>query len=110
MASAAPKYNLRSRKSILRDELHPSSTPNTPELSPEPPNRKGTDAAASVSRPQQAPVQEGDVHGEAHLEFGGAFGTSAMMLGFPLLFYFNFVCLYFYDGTFPFSPTSSYAP
>lgn len=35
---------------------------------------------------------------EEHLEFGGAVGTFAMMTGFPALFYYLYVCLYFYDG------------
>lgn len=35
---------------------------------------------------------------EEHLEFGGAVGTFAMMTGFPALFYYLYVCLFFYDG------------
>lgn len=31
-------------------------------------------------------------------EFGGPFGVLAMMTFFPALFYYLFVCLYFYDG------------
>ncbi|CAK9783413.1 delta24(24-1) sterol reductase [Cutaneotrichosporon oleaginosum] len=31
-------------------------------------------------------------------EFGGPVGVSAMMIGFPLLMYYLYVCLWYYDG------------
>lgn len=37
-----------------------------------------------------------DVHHE--YEFGGPVGTAAMMLGFPLLLYYLYVCLVAFDG------------
>ena len=37
---------------------------------------------------------------ETHeLEFGGAPGTLAMMVGFPILFYYLYVCIFFNHGT-----------
>lgn len=50
--------------------------------------------AASVNKPADDPHAI-----EEHLEFGGAPGTFAMMTGFPALFYYLYVCLYFNDGT-----------
>ncbi|GAA6064279.1 hypothetical protein JCM10212_000981 [Sporobolomyces blumeae] len=42
---------------------------------------------------------------EAHLEFGGAPGTLAMMVGFPLLFYYLYVCIFFNNAQLA-SPTN----
>lgn len=36
-----------------------------------------------------------------HVDFGGSFGVSAMMLGFPLLMYYMWIGATFYDGKFP---------
>ncbi|GJN94350.1 hypothetical protein Rhopal_007424-T1 [Rhodotorula paludigena] len=60
-------------------------------------------AAAAPPRASTAPEAEPpaavDPHAkEDELEFGGAVGTFAMMTGFPLLFYYLYVCLYFHDG------------
>ncbi|KAL5513287.1 ERG4_1 [Sanghuangporus vaninii] len=33
-----------------------------------------------------------------HYEFGGPWGVVAMMVGFPILMYYLWVCLWFYDG------------
>lgn len=33
-----------------------------------------------------------------HQQFGGPVGVSAMMLGFPPLMYYLWICLVFYDG------------
>ncbi|CAI6335938.1 unnamed protein product [Periconia digitata] len=43
-----------------------------------------------------------DISGER--EFGGSFGMSAMMIGFPALMYYMWIGSYFYDGKFP-TPT-----
>ncbi|KAG9073624.1 C-24(28) sterol reductase, partial [Ceratobasidium sp. UAMH 11750] len=52
---------------------------------------------------QQHPTSEGqksdarlDVH--EHYEFGGPIGVTAMMLFFPVLMYYFWICLRFYDG------------
>ncbi len=34
----------------------------------------------------------------ARYEFGGPWGVSAMMVGFPLLMYYLWICLWYYDG------------
>jgi delta24(24(1))-sterol reductase len=31
-------------------------------------------------------------------EFGGPWGVTAVMIGFPLLMYYLWICLWFYDG------------
>lgn len=31
-------------------------------------------------------------------EFGGPVGVTAMMIGFPILMYYLWICLWFYDG------------
>ena len=31
-------------------------------------------------------------------EFGGPWGVTAMMIGFPILMYYLWICLWFYDG------------
>lgn len=41
-------------------------------------------------------IDEDGIHHE--YEFGGPLGTLAMMIGFPSLFYYLYVCLFFYDG------------
>jgi delta24(24(1))-sterol reductase len=43
-----------------------------------------------------------DTSGER--EFGGSFGMTAMMIGFPALMYYMWIGSYFYDGKFP-TPT-----
>ncbi|KAF5102437.1 hypothetical protein D0Z00_000364 [Geotrichum galactomycetum] len=39
-------------------------------------------------------------HGTFQYEFGGPIGVTAMMIGFPLLMYYLFVCYKFYDSQF----------
>ncbi len=36
-----------------------------------------------------------------HFDFGGSFGVTAMMIGFPLLMYYMWIGATFYDGKFP---------
>ncbi|GAA5982914.1 hypothetical protein JCM11641_002625 [Rhodosporidiobolus odoratus] len=57
-------------------------------------------------------TKDADPHHEAELEFGGAPGTLAMMIGFPALFYYLYACLYFYDAEFakPAKPYSLTGP
>jgi hypothetical protein len=38
-------------------------------------------------------------------EFGGPWGVTAMMIGFPILMYYLWICLWFYDGALV-TPTS----
>lgn len=39
-------------------------------------------------------------------EFGGPWGVTAMMIGFPILMYYLWICLWFYDGKLV-TPTSA---
>lgn len=52
--------------------------------------------SAAGAPPAAALVDEDALHHE--WEFGGPAGVTAMMLGFPALFYYLYVCLFFYDG------------
>ncbi|KAK4943938.1 C-24(28) sterol reductase [Elasticomyces elasticus] len=42
-----------------------------------------------------------------HFEFGGSWGVSVMMLGFPLLMYYMWIGATYYDGRFPTRSSSS---
>ncbi|KAF2014684.1 sterol reductase/lamin B receptor, partial [Aaosphaeria arxii CBS 175.79] len=42
-----------------------------------------------------------------HFEFGGPLGTTAMMVGFPLLMYYMWIGATFYDGHFPLPASQS---
>ncbi|GAA5952746.1 hypothetical protein JCM3765_002262 [Sporobolomyces pararoseus] len=56
-------------------------------------------SSSSSSNTQLSTVEA--VDDVAHeLEFGGAPGTLAMMIGFPLLFYYLYVCLFFNNAQF----------
>ncbi|BGP43515.1 C-24(28) sterol reductase [Rhodotorula kratochvilovae] len=57
-----------------------------------------TTAPAEPAANEVAPVDKAHREEEEELEFGGAWGTLAMMTGFPTLFYYLYACLYFYDG------------
>ncbi|EPQ56334.1 ERG4/ERG24 ergosterol biosynthesis protein [Gloeophyllum trabeum ATCC 11539] len=53
--------------------------------------------------PKNVPTEEGrkkdellDKHDK--YEFGGPWGVTAMMIGFPMLMYYLWICLWFYDG------------
>ena len=53
---------------------------------------------ATAASPKTSSTVDDPHAEEEHLEFGGAVGTFAMMTGFPALFYYLYVCLFFYDG------------
>lgn len=57
-------------------------------------------AKGALAVPPSAPaaVDEDGIHHE--YEFGGPVGVTAMMIGFPALFYYLYACLFFYDGKF----------
>jgi hypothetical protein len=38
------------------------------------------------------------ITGFTRWEFGGPWGVTAMMIGFPMLMYYLWICLWFYDG------------
>ncbi|GAA5912614.1 delta(24(24(1)))-sterol reductase [Sporobolomyces salmoneus] len=63
-------------------------------------NNKDNTSLSSSSSPSSVD----DVTHE--LEFGGAPGTLAMMIGFPLLFYYLYVCLFFNNAQFT-TPTNA---
>lgn len=63
-------------------------------------NVKTRDRKQSVSKHENWGPR--DTSGER--EFGGSFGMSAMMIGFPALMYYMWIGAYFYDGKFP-TPT-----
>ena len=53
--------------------------------------------AASGTKVKGKPAHKVDKSG--HFEFGGTFGTAAMMLFFPILMYYLWVCSTFYGGS-----------
>lgn len=62
--------------------------------------RSAAAAAVQAVAPKEA-VDEDALHHE--YEFGGPLGVTAMMVCFPALFYYLYVCLFFYDGA-PLAP------
>ncbi|GAA5820820.1 hypothetical protein JCM11251_001829 [Rhodosporidiobolus azoricus] len=93
---AAQTRNLRSRTKAQNGEA---------ESAPAAVQQNGTSALNGQK-------EEADPHAEAELEFGGAPGTLAMMVCFPALFYYLYVCLYFNDAKFvvPAKPSSFGGP
>jgi delta24(24(1))-sterol reductase len=47
------------------------------------------------------PGKDPKIDYSGHFDFGGSFGVSAMMIGFPLLMYYMWIGATFYDGKFP---------
>jgi len=47
------------------------------------------------------PGKDPKIDYSGHFDFGGSFGVSAMMVGFPLLMYYMWIGATFYDGKFP---------
>ena len=44
-----------------------------------------------------------------HFDFGGSWGVSAMMIGFPVLMWYMWIGATYYDGKFPSEPTMSWS-
>jgi delta24(24(1))-sterol reductase len=64
--------------------------------------------AAKKADPKTSKVVDGWEEGKdpkidysGHFDFGGSFGVTAMMIGFPLLMYYMWIGATFYDGKFP---------
>ncbi|KAK3946044.1 C-24(28) sterol reductase [Diplogelasinospora grovesii] len=47
------------------------------------------------------PGMDPKVDASPHFEFGGSFGTSAMMIGFPILMWYMWIGAVYYNGKFP---------
>jgi len=64
--------------------------------------RSRTNVASSINTPTTSLASTSSISSiddETHeLEFGGAPGTLAMMVGFPILFYYLYVCIFFNHG------------
>jgi len=67
-----------------------------------------------AKKKKERPVIDGWLEGSdpkvdlnPHYEFGGTFGVSAMMIGFPLLMWYMWIGATYYDGKFPTRSTSS---
>ncbi len=65
-------------------------------------------AKEKVETPAQVKVIDGwevgtdpKVDSDPHFDFGGSWGVSAMMIGFPLLMWYMWIGATFYDGRFP---------
>lgn len=48
-----------------------------------------------------APGRDPKIDYSPHFDFGGSWGVSAMMIGFPILMYYMWIGATFYDGQFP---------
>jgi delta24(24(1))-sterol reductase len=59
-------------------------------------NGSAISSANSNGHAKQEIVDVDGIHHE--YEFGGPLGVTAMMTFFPSLFYYLYVCLFFYDG------------
>ncbi|KAJ7577037.1 ERG4 ERG24 ergosterol biosynthesis protein [Mycena floridula] len=56
----------------------------------------GTNKIISISEEGKKTDQKLDIHDR--YEFGGPWGVLAIMTGFPVLMYYLWICLWFYDG------------
>jgi delta24(24(1))-sterol reductase len=65
----------------------------------------GSSKKAEIETPKLvdgwAPGLDPKVDYSGHFDFGGSFGVTAMMIGFPLLMYYMWIGATFYDGKFP---------
>ncbi|SCV74071.1 BQ2448_6503 [Microbotryum intermedium] len=110
----SPADTIRSRtgtpaKSSLSGAAATTATPRSGSTATRRSSSRTRSAAAACERTHNSPavaatavsdrkgaVAVDDVHHE--YEFGGPIGVTAMMTLFPCLFYYLYVCLYFYDG------------
>jgi len=65
--------------------------------------QKKVDSRATISAEGKAKDELLDQHGS--WEFGGPIGVTAMMVGFPMLMYYLWICIWFHDGSLAY-PTS----
>lgn len=61
------------------------------------PNGSPAPTTVNLTPATQEPIDQDGIFYE--YEFGGPVGVIGMMTFFPLLFYYLYVCLYFYDGS-----------
>ncbi len=115
-----PGTKRRPRKSMADTER--SSSPNDPEEHV-PGRNPVAEARQSVRRTANGHINgkpkgrvidgwsEGTdpkVDQNPHFDFGGSFGVTAMMIGFPLLMWYMWIGATYYDGKFPSEPSMSW--
>lgn len=57
-----------------------------------------TSTKGAFFHPENAFVKLKQASFVCRYEFGGPWGVTAMMVGFPILMYYLWICLWFYDG------------
>ena len=62
-------------------------------------NGKAVDPGRTSTEPKKG--ADARVDSSGHFEFGGSWGVSAMMIGFPMLMYYMWIGATYYDGQFP---------
>ncbi|KAF2861450.1 Delta(24(24(1)))-sterol reductase like protein [Piedraia hortae CBS 480.64] len=74
-------------------------------------SNKNVKPVGSGTAPKRRRVIDGWLEGsdpkidhDPHFEFGGSWGVSAMMIGFPLLMWYMWIGATYYDGKFPSEP------
>lgn len=61
-------------------------------------SNRAADTTAATARPKAKSKQAHKVDNSGVYHFGGSFGTAAMMIFFPLLMYYLWICSTFYGG------------
>ena len=94
----------RSRRSIAPDDITPESNVEVTGIDVHRP-QDTNGVARRPGRPRKGTSRKRDskedLASDAHLEFGGDAGVSAIMIAFPLLMYYMWVGAARYDGNFP---------
>ena len=94
----------RSRKSGAVDDITPEASVELPGADTHRPHQINGSARAR-GRPRTSATlgktSTEDLDANAHFEFGGDIGVSAMMTGFPILMYYMWIGATYYDGQFP---------
>ncbi|KAL9049360.1 MAG: hypothetical protein Q9162_007256 [Coniocarpon cinnabarinum] len=102
----------RPRKSVASNDLTPDSSFELISPNQHHPQEANGHVSGQVSRKPGRPPKNAsspkaraatrvDLDAQAHYEFGGAPGVSAMMIGFPLLMYYMWIGATYYDGHLP---------
>ncbi|KAI1867778.1 uncharacterized protein JN550_006919 [Neoarthrinium moseri] len=88
------------------EPLLSSASETRPSIQPRTMNAANKQSVTKVKQPAAKPIS---LHNNGvpsdHLEFGGSLGNSVLMVGFPLLMWYMFVGVDYYNGQFPLPST-----
>ena len=108
-----PGAKRRTRKSMATDTER-SSSPNEDEAKPT--KQANGHANGHMNGAPKGNAVDGWYEGadpkvdqNPHYDFGGSWGVSAMMFGFPLLMWYMWIGATYYDGKFPSEPSMSWS-